>query len=42
MVEKQIKARNIGTTDFVVRPIGSAPTADSLFFKGSDAYATLV
>jgi len=31
-----------GTTDFVVRPIGSAPTADSLFFKGGDAYATLV
>ena len=31
-----------GTTDFVVRPIGSAPTADSLFFKGGDAYTTLV
>ena len=30
-----------GTTDFVVRPIGSAPTADSLFFKGGDAYGTL-
>ena len=31
-----------GTTDFVVRIIGQATTADSLFFKGSDAYATLV
>jgi len=42
MVEKQIKARNIGTTDFVVRIIGQATTTDSLFFKGGDAYATLV
>ena len=31
-----------GTVDFVVRPIGSAPTADSLFFKGGDAYVTLL
>jgi len=31
-----------GAVDFVVRPIGSAPTADSLFFKGGDAYVTLL
>jgi len=30
-----------GTTDFVVRIIGQATTADSLFFKGGDAYGTL-
>ena len=30
-----------GTTDFVVRPVASAPTADSISFKGGLAYVTL-
>ena len=31
-----------GTTDFVVRSIGSATTGDSLFFKPDNVYGTLV
>jgi len=31
-----------GTTDFVVRIVAAAPTADSISFKGGHAYATLV
>ena len=31
-----------GTTDFVVRIVASAPTADSISFNGNQAYATLV
>ena len=30
-----------GTTDFVVRIVASAPTADSISFNGNQAYATL-
>jgi len=31
-----------GTTDFVVRIVAAAPTADSISFKGGHTYATLV